>query len=217
MIKIFKRVLWNTLNLFRLSGIIQINSKNSYLRTNGWYKSHYSKESIDNLGNPIPWCTYPFIKFIEDRLKKNMDIFEYGCGNSTIWFALKVNSVTSIDHDENWIVRVRPKLPKNAQVIYRKLEYGGEYCQEIHVSKKQYHVVIIDGRDRINCAKQSVRALTNDGIIIFDNSQRNEYREAMEYLGGVGFRRLDFHGLPPIAHFENCTTIFYKSENCLGL
>ena len=42
---------------------------------------------IDKNSNPLPWVTYGFIDFISERLNKSIDVFEYGSGNSTLWYA----------------------------------------------------------------------------------------------------------------------------------
>ena len=68
-----------------------------YLHEVGWVRSFQDSESIDNLGNPIPWCTYPFISFIMERLNKSMELFEYGSGNSTLFYSQYVKHVISLE------------------------------------------------------------------------------------------------------------------------
>jgi hypothetical protein len=50
-------------------------------------------------GEPIPWFSHPLIDFLKDRLSKDMTVFEYGCGNSTLWWADRVRSVTGVKND----------------------------------------------------------------------------------------------------------------------
>ena len=213
---LMRKFIWHILNKLRIASIIQLVLK-SGLKDDGWFKSYYTKQAVNRNGEPIPWCTYPFIKFIEERLKKDFDVFEYGCGNSTLWYANKVKSITSVEHDLDWYNKVSKILPENAKVIYKKLVYEGEYSKAVFDEDKQYHIIIIDGRDRVNSAKNIIKALTDDGVIIFDNTDRQQYKEGVDYLLQNNFKKIDFWGLSPVTAHENLTSVFYKSSNCLNI
>jgi len=75
----------------------------------------------------------------------------------------------------------------------------------------------VDGRQRVNCARFAVDFLTNDGVLILDNSERENYQEIKTLLKDKGFRWIDFYGMAPIVSHETCTTIFYRDTNCLGI
>ncbi len=211
-----RKFIWKVLNKLHIASVVQLVLK-SGLKEDGWFKSYYTKQSIDYFGKPIPWCTYPFIKFIAPRLNKNLEVFEYGCGNSTLWYSEKVKNITSVEHNHTWYELISKKLPENAKVIYQELEYGGNYSKTVQEENKEYHIVIIDGRDRVNCAKNAVEALTDDGIIVFDNTDRKEYLSGIDYLLAYGFKKLDFYGLSPVTAHNNLTSIFYRTNNCLGI
>ncbi len=113
MIRKFKDFVWLLLRKINLGGVVQLMLK-SILLEDGWFKSFNTKESIDKDGNPIPWNTYPFIKFIEPRLTKYFIVFEFGSGNSTIWYSQRVKSITAVENDPNWYEITKNRLPKNA-------------------------------------------------------------------------------------------------------
>ncbi|MDF1550900.1 MAG: hypothetical protein P1P88_23960, partial [Bacteroidales bacterium] len=71
--------------------------------------------------------------------------------------------------------------------------------------------------DRNNCVYNSVSSLTDDGVIIFDNSQRSQYLESQLFLKENNFKRIDFKGLCPSVAHANTTTIFYRTNNCLDI
>ncbi len=214
--KFLRNAAWKFLNRIRLGACVQL-SLESTLVDDGWFNSFYKKESVDKNSKPIPWNTYPFLKFIEPRLKNNFDVFEYGCGNSTIWYSERVNSIIAVENDQDWYKKIKIWLPENAQVIYRELKYGGEYCREVVNQKKQFDIIIIDGRDRENSVKNSIRKLKEDGIIIFDNSELELYRNAVVHLTNNHFKQLAFWGMSPITAHYTSTSIFYREENCLGI
>ena len=216
MIKKIKQFIWSILIKLKIGGVVQLFLA-SGLREDGWFESFNTKRSIDKEGNPIPWCTYSFIKFIEPRLNKDFKVFEYGSGNSTLWYAKKVGEITAVENDLDWFNKVSSSLPANAEVIYCELKNDGEYCRQVTSQNNMYDIIIIDGRDRVNCVMHSINCLSDDGVIVFDNSDLPEYVEGVSYLKGQNFRRLDFIGLSPVTAHTNYTSIFYRNNNCLSI
>ena len=215
-VKKLKYLIWSALNTLKIGGPIQL-LLNGSLIENGWYKSFYDKQSIDINNQPIPWCTYPFIKFIEPRLKKDFVAFEFGCGNSTLWYSKKIKSIKSVEHNKEWYNKMCKQIPSNSIIVYKDLNEDGEYAKEALNSNAVYHIVIIDGEDRNNCLRHSLLKLTHDGIIIFDNTDREDYLPSYQLLETSGFKRIDFTGMAPIINFNSCTSIFYRANNCLGI
>lgn len=188
-----------------------------YLFEIGWIKSFENNSSLDKKGDPLPWVTYPFIDFIESRLNKTMTIFEFGSGNSTLWYSQRVKNVTSVENNTQWYNKILSYNIENIKIYYQKLEYGGKYCKLISTLQSRYDIVIVDGRDRVNSIRQSISFLSQDGIIVLDDSERDCYLDGINYLLERGFKRLDFWGIAPGIFFRKCTSIFYKNVNCLGI
>ncbi|MCB8994775.1 MAG: FkbM family methyltransferase [Bacteroidales bacterium] len=211
-----RKIAWFFLRILHISDIVHLKIA-GYLKDSGWFKSFYKRESVDKNNNPIPWCTYPFIDFIGPRLTKKMRVFEYGSGNSTIWFSERVEAIVSLEHDKLWHDKLRGRMPENAHLVYKELHEDGEYSNYINEIAEKYDLVIVDGRDRVNCAKKSVNALREGGVLVFDNSDVDKYSEAMKFLKEKKFKRLDFYGIGPITTIRSCTSIFYKENNCLGI
>lgn len=188
-----------------------------YFVSSGWFKSVEMGLPVDAEGKPLPWYTYSFIDFIGDRIRPNMKVFEYGSGNSTLWWSQRVEAVVACEHDKPWYDTISDKVPENVDYRYCDLEYGGKYSQLILSFAAEFDCVIIDGRDRVNCAKNILSALKEEGVVIWDNSDREKYAEGYSFLQTNGFRRLDFWGLGPIGRKPWCTSIFYRRTNCLGI
>ncbi|MEX0595958.1 MAG: FkbM family methyltransferase [Candidatus Paceibacterota bacterium] len=211
-----KKIIWLILRTFRISDLIQL-KLSSYLKDTGWFKSYYRNEAVDKFNNPIPWLTYPFITFVEPRLNQSMNVFEYGSGNSTFWFSLRVGKIVSLEHDKTWYNKLMNKMPANVDLVYKELNSNGEYAEFIKETGEKYDIVIVDGRDRVNCVKKSVGALSDRAVLVFDNSNVECYQEAMQFLKENNFKRIDFYGISPITTISTCTTVFYKENNCLGI
>ena len=188
-----------------------------YLTKVGWLKSINEHMPVDKDGKPLPWYTYPFIEFINQRINSSMRIFEYGSGNSTLWWSDRVASLVACEHDEDWFKTISKKIPATVNYRHIRLQYGGEYCKLISSFTSEFDCVIIDGRDRVNCAMNAIGALKENGIIIWDNSDRKSYEEGYSFLLNNEFKRIDFWGIGPINTYSWCTSIFYRETNCLGI
>lgn len=192
-------------------------SKN-YLTKKGWFISRFSYTPMDKDSNPLPWFTYSSIHFIEQKLANtSFDVFEYGSGNSTIWFSSKVNRIVSVEHDKSFYETKKATIESLGNVQYECIDLEAGYAKRIADFDKEFDIIIIDGRDRINCAKNCLKALKDDGIVIWDNSDREEYQEGYNILLENGFKKIDFKGVGPICYWEWQTSIFYKTTNCFTI
>ena len=194
-----------------------IGNKESYLYQTGWMQSLLESKPTDSAANPIPWMNYSVIKLLDDRLKPDFTLFEFGSGYSTRFYAKKVGTVVSLEYDEHWFRIVKADMPENVRLVFKNQDIDGEYCRVIHSAGIAFDVVVVDGRDRVNCVKQAVSALSPRGVILLDDSQQEKYREAGEFAGAQGFRALDLEGLKATGKGLDRTTVFYRDGNCLGI
>ena len=159
---------------------------------------------------------YAVIAFLERRLNKTLSVFEYGSGYSTLFYARRVRNVISVEYDQAWIASIGPRLPPNASVLFVPDDVDGDYCRAIARSGDSFDVVVVDGKDRENCVKQSMQALSSRGVIVLDDSQRAKYAPAIAYAQENGYLTVDFEGLKPTESSWFRSTILYRRENCLG-
>ncbi|HEY0177825.1 MAG TPA: FkbM family methyltransferase [Pedobacter sp.] len=200
----------------RLKALLSYGHK-GYLANIGWFNSFDNQQAMDSNGEPLPWVTYSFIDFIKTRLSKDLKIFEYGSGSSTLFYAKHVKRVVSVEHDEAWYNKIVKSKAQNAEMIFSKLERGGEYSKKAASLGEQFDIIIVDGRDRVNCCISSVNALSPSGVIVLDDSERKEYEEACIFLKKEGFKELSFSGISPGLFYLKATSVFYKPENCLHI
>jgi hypothetical protein len=194
-----------------------IRNPNSYLHLSGWMQSLRAKRPIDNNGNLIPWMNFPVVSILEERLTQDLNLFEFGSGYSTLFYARKVRAVTSVEYDENWLHIIKSQIPENVKIIFKEKDVDGDYCRAIVEARDQYDVVIIDGRDRVNCIKQSIPLLSSKGVILLDDSQRERYQEGIDFAKRHGFKVLNLEGLKATGTEVDRTTIFYRFGNCFDI
>ena len=188
-----------------------------FLKSKGWFLSVDQNRPVDRNGDCLPWYTYAMITFLTERVTAEMSIFEYGSGNSTLWWSRRVSHVTSCEHDRHWYEEIKSKVPGNVNYLFRDSNAEGSYSKAIMDYNQAFDCIVIDGADRVDCARNCLDALKPDGVIIWDNTEIDDYREGYAFLVSRGFKRLDFWGLGPFNPYEWCTSIFYKEINCLGI
>tara|TARA_Y100000588_G_scaffold320869_1_gene351714 strand:- start:325 stop:1140 length:816 start_codon:yes stop_codon:yes gene_type:complete len=159
-------------------------------------------------GKPIPWFTYPAIDFLDRIALPGWQVFEWGSGNSTLWWASKTESVIAVEDNESWHDEIKRQLPQNATILKRSDEaYFKAICD---YPKEHFDAVIVDGSTRNECAVRAIPHLKPNGILIFDNSDSREYAESTETMKENGFYRIDFWGLIPSYLYKNCTSMYFK-------
>ena len=188
-----------------------------YLMDVGWFSAFKIGEPVDKNLEPLPWLTYPFIDFITGKLSKEFNVFEFGSGNSTLFFAERVKQVSSVEHNSEWHNKLISKIPGNSNLLLSKSASSADYITILKQSNKQFDLIIIDGIHRVDCCLYALNFLTVKGVIILDDSEREQYKEGIEHLINKGFKRIDFWGIPPGMVLRKCTTIFYKTKNCMDI
>lgn len=177
-------------------------------RTARWIRSLFSiYDSKDLIHLDLPWWTYAAIDAIEVHLASfggEARVFEYGAGASTVWLAKRSRSVHSVEHDMAFAQEMQPVFAAFANIslevvppvpdgdvrgAVRSKRKGYAHCsfdaytQAIAGSPGSYDLIIIDGRARNACLAQALGRLSERGILLFDNSDREEYRSAIDACG----------------------------------
>lgn len=62
----------------------------------------------------FPWVTYEARKWLDGYLRKDMTVFEWGTGGSTLYYAKRVHRVWAVEHDATWAETVRAALKQTA-------------------------------------------------------------------------------------------------------
>ena len=193
--------------------------RTNFFVESGWLQSLGQNRPINAEKAPIPWFTYPAIDFLEQRLRPNLSVFEFGSGMSTLWWSKRVRFVHAVDHDVAWHKTVKTQLDQSPNRNWQVdlLTKEGDYVRAIAASSHgPFDVVVIDGEWRNACARMVLNCIKEDGMIVFDNSDRASFADGIRFLSAAGWRRLDFFGLIPCYLYKNCTSVFFRDERVLN-
>ena len=125
-----------------------------------------------------------------------------------------INKIIAVEDDKSWYDLLSGQTRDNVELVYASTE---DYVNKIEDYEFLFDLIIIDGPQRNECAFKAVNFLSDKGVIIFDDSDRNDYEDGYHFLAENDFRRLDFIGFSPCSLNRNSTSVFYKDKNILNL
>ncbi len=181
----------------------------------GWQKSFLDGLSQDASGAPLPWMTYNFIEFIESKLQPHHQIFEFGCGASTLFFAPKVAKIVALESNKKWHEIISHKLREtnihNVELILMEDALTNKNYENFAKNYgEKFDFISVDSLKRFECATNSISALKPDGALILDDSERKNYKKIFDFFAGSGFQKQDFVGIAPAQFRLKNTTLFYR-------
>jgi hypothetical protein len=206
-----KKIIHRILPNFILEKNLQIQKQFSNFitlsRAYGQWSSIRDWDCKDSDGNPIPWYTYPAIEYLNHLDLSGLDVFEFGSGNSTLWWAKKAKSVFSVEDDPLWFARVKNKI--NTDNIFYDIK--AEKHLYLANLNKRYDITIIDGKYRPECADHYLNFIDGGFMLIFDNS--DWYPEVIDKIRqSLKWVEIDFHGFGPINMYTWTTSIFINPD-----
>lgn len=133
--------------------------------------------------NAAPWFVHCSIEFLEGRFIPGWRCFEWGSGGSTIWLAELGGEVASVEHNDEWYLRVDGWLTQyglSDKVELNYIQLTGGYADFIlKYPDNHFDLIEIDGRKRAACTGNALPKLKPGGILIVDNSEREQYQESL--------------------------------------
>jgi hypothetical protein len=178
-------------------------------RTFGITNSISQNIPIDHLNNPTPWFTYSAIHFLNSMDLHKKRVFEYGSGFSTLYFRNRGADVTSVEDNHFWKDKIDGTSPGAAktEILYKE---GPDYVNAPLTFAHTFDLIVVDGSFREECVNVAIRALSNNGMIILDNS--DGYVNAAALLRKSGFLQIPFLGPGPMSAVLWETSLFVKAE-----
>lgn len=181
----------------------------------GWKKSFLDNFSQDKNGDAVPWMTYPAIEFLQKTITKNHQIFEFGCGASTLFFARQAKKIFSLETNEIWLKIVQNFLQnhglENAEIYLMTNGLTNSAYENFAKNLQQkFDLIVIDSLKRFDCAKNVIEALKPEGMVILDDSERENYAKIFKFFADANFKQRNFFGIAPGQLRLKNTTLFFR-------
>jgi hypothetical protein len=181
---------------------------NAILFQYGWLRSLRCAKAVDAQGNPLPWITYPAIDFLAELDLSEKSVFEWGAGQSTLFWATRAAKIVSVETERDWYQYVSKTAPQNCELLLSEREVE-LYASLIEKYSEGFDVILIDGPGdfRPACSRKAIDHLKAGGIIILDNS--DQCLNSARILRESGLIQVDFAGFAPGQGYATTTSIFF--------
>jgi predicted O-methyltransferase YrrM len=146
------------------------------------FKTPNNIQSVDEKCNLIyPWYTCECICFLRNLNVKHYDVFEWGGGCSTVWYAHNCKSVTTIETSKEWADEIVTYLDNTKKTNYSikvvdvppsansPCDNMNQYLSYIAELDQKFDLIVVDGSYRNDALLISEKFVKNGGYIIYDN------------------------------------------------
>ncbi len=170
------------------------------------------------------------VECILSYLDKTKNVFEWGSGYSTTFFAKHCKQIYSVEHDLHWLDNVmevctQEDIP-NVSLLYQprkephisftngystliddqRIAIFENYIKAVDRVKdpKTFDFFILDGRARVECAEYCLRRCDENTIVFMQEFYRRRYHQVLEWYDQID-RAKNMVVLKPKKQFLNWT------------
>jgi len=196
------------------------------------------KKGKSPLQDRLPLIPFEAKEWLESFLTKNMNVFEWGSGGSTLFIAKRIKKLISVEHDLEWYITISKFIKEddlsNCKYIFKKPESLNndsfksgnfpnyfsnverykdltfeDYCKTIESYPDNFFdLVFVDGRARPSCIFHALNKIRPGGFLMLDDSERKQYSQGTALL--KGWEQKDFLGPRPYKKQLHQTSIWRK-------
>lgn len=157
-------------------------------------------------GEPIPLWSYGIVEYLMGLDLSGLDCLELGSGQSTLFFAKRCRSVTVIENNREWMTKLESMQIPGVTALFAQ---PGTMPRKMAELRQTFQFISIDpGENRFACAKAALPILSDDGLLVLDNSEW--YPNTAALLRDAGLIQIDFHDFRPVHHYRTTTSLFLR-------
>lgn len=177
-------------------------------RRYGHFRTAAGGKPVDTDGTPLPWYTYPAIEYLRQFDVSEWDVFEFGSGQSTLFWAARARHVTAVEDDPEWHAAILEKIQSNVTYLFET--DPARYTEAVARPGRAFDCIVVDGSARKRCAEAALDHLKPGGLVILDNS--DWFPNTAKLLRGAGLLEVDFHGFGPVNGYTWTTSLFLSRD-----
>ncbi len=172
-----------------------------------------------------PWISFGALQFLKQRIRPNHEVFEYGSGGSTFYFAQRARSVVTVESHPEWHRKLTNEITsrKLSNIVCELHPISGDrsavfqsdaYFHRVH--SQLWDIILIDcycgysetqyGETRSFAFKLSLPQVRPGGFVVLDDSWM--FPELLKPR--QGWRITDYIGPGPCRYGVTSTAIFEK-------
>ena len=144
------------------------------------------------------WMSKNARQIIIDNLNPNDIMLEFGSGGSTLDFSKYVKSYYSLEFNKEWFDKIN--LLKSDNIIYELCSDKNNYIEFINgfvqFGIDKYDKVLIDGRERVKCAKAILPYIDTESLVFIHDWERKKYHAILEWYNIVDVSKIESYYRP---------------------
>jgi len=150
------------------------------------------------MGEGLPWLTFAAISFLEVHLRFYHRVFEWGGGGSTVYFTGRCARVVTVEDNPYWFGQIPPSENWSGFLRRCNVVVGvDDYVFAVSLFGQPFDLILVDGLARPDCIRAAPAYLKPGGLLVIDDAQRPEYREAIDgILDGFSVELSDYGPTP---------------------
>jgi predicted O-methyltransferase YrrM len=149
--------------------------------------------------------TYPAIAYLSQLDFSERTVFEYGAGNSTLWWGARSKRVVSVESGHVWA----SKVSRQAEALTIEILEAADKDEYVSALDGVFDVIVVDGWPGA-CAERAVTALAPGGLIVLDNA--DWYPGTCAMLRATELIQVDFSGFGPVNPYTWTTSLFLHRD-----
>lgn len=157
-----------------------------------------------------PWLPFRLIDELSERIGPESRVFEYGGGGSTLWFLDRGTEVVTAEHDAEWSRTLATMTQSRRWTLLERSSAASyrDYVEAItDYPDECFDLVVVDGRERVRCARAAMTKVAPGGWLVFDDIDRPRYEVGLET---IGWPRRDVVGFAPAKPTLAYTAVFTR-------
>jgi len=157
----------------------------------------------------MPWWNDRAIRYLAQHLRPGDRVFEWGSGASTVWLVARGAEVTSVEHDPDWVSKVRMRCP--AADVRAVPENARDYVAAIDEFRDgSFDVVIVDGVYRGECLHRGAPKVRPGGLLVLDDTDMRQLAR-LKKSSLRGWKTVSFTGFKATRDVRE-TTFFLRPQ-----
>ena len=157
----------------------------------GIYSKGTKRKFLNKIGRPNkdPFMKYKEIDLFKELFAnlKPMKCLEYGCGTSTPYYIDHLSPDAewgSVEHHQGWFDKIKEQISRPNLSLYHVVVEGNngvslEEDEYAHFPKQfaPFDFILVDGINRENCADAAKEMLSDRGVVLVHDSNRQRYHK----------------------------------------
>ena len=147
----------------------------------------------------MPFLGTEMIEYLKKKTRQGGRVLEFGCGGSTIWFALRGCEVVSYEHSQLWADRVLELLKEYEDSLVVGLKVDLRVRPKYPILGMEelegfFDIILVDGRRRSECMEFYHKNVRKGGLLALDNSEVEKWQPGVTFMDCLGWEKIKLNG-----------------------